>query len=81
MLVSQEKTRYECGVALAASIEILKMPKITNNQHWLLESESQADKFYDIVVTEEGTTCNCPDYELRNVVCKHCFAVIVKEGK
>lgn len=80
MLVWQQKTRYERGVALAASHEILKMPKITNNQHWLVESESQADLYFDVEETEEGIKCNCPDYELRDVVCKHCFAVIVKEG-
>jgi hypothetical protein len=58
MLVSQEKTRYEYGVALAASTEILKMPKLTNNPHWLVESEGLADKYYDVMETEEGMTCN-----------------------
>lgn len=42
---------------------------------WFMQSESQADKTYTVVPTENGDTCDCQNYARRGGPCKHALAV------
>ena len=36
-----------------------------------VQSETHADTIYEV----QDKTCNCPDFERRQLPCKHCYAV------
>ena len=45
-----------------------------DNTSYKVNSQS-SDKQYDIISTEHGWTCSCPDHRFRHVCCKHIHAV------
>lgn len=68
-------TRYERAQVIAAD-RIVR--KVTGSVLWKVESQSKPGFFYNVVErSEEGLTCDCPDFTVRNEVCKHCYAVII----
>lgn len=71
-------TRYERGQIVAETREIRNIP-----QSCLVKVESQftRGKFYNVILRkdEEGISCDCPDYEQRHELCKHCYAVIISQ--
>lgn len=71
--------RYERGVELASQNEIIKMPKLSNNQHWLVASESVVYKYCDVSENKELiVVCDCPDYKFHGAFCKHIHAILIK---
>jgi len=48
--------------------------KRIDNNFYQVKSQS-LDSWYDVVSTETGFVCNCPDHQGRKVKCKHIFAV------
>lgn len=57
------------GMRIAATIPILK-----KGESWLVPSESR-NGYYKVSAKDDGYTCDCPDYELRQKKCKHQWAV------
>ncbi|WP_299291243.1 DDE-type integrase/transposase/recombinase [Nitrosopumilus sp.] len=55
-----------------------KQDQITriDEDHYLVKSQSN-NKQYDVIATENGWTCTCPDHCFRQVCCKHIHAVEV----
>lgn len=43
--------------------------------HHVVRSQSEQAKTYDVVQTESGLTCTCPDYQHRGTRCKHIHSV------
>ena len=67
-------SRLEHGVWIAVNRRIV--PHKDGNA-WFVQSESHADFFYK--VTEDGH-CECPDNALFNHICKHVYAIMVKDA-
>src|SRR5918995_5840886 len=64
------KTRIEKGE------ELFKLNHINRiNEHLYKVKSQSCNKFYDIISTELGWKCNCPDNTFRNVKCKHICAI------
>lgn len=61
--------RQQRGVEIAARSRIQK-----RGDCWIVPSQSLAGS-YQVTMGADGPRCTCPDFELRGVVCKHCFAV------
>ena len=58
--------------------EIANLPNQINridDLTYKVESQSLKDLQYDVVSTELGWLCSCPDSMYRQVKCKHIFAV------
>ncbi len=49
--------------------------KRLNASHYTIKSQSLKHRSYDVLLTESGWVCECPDSVYRNVKCKHVFAV------
>src|SRR5450759_427495 len=64
-------TREDRGKAIAEKDGQIK--RIDDNTY-KVKSQSR-DTFYNVVSTEIGWKCNCPDHTSRGVKCKHIFAV------
>lgn len=60
-------TREFRGLELAARAKIEH-----RRSYWYVPSASHEGGYK---VSNEGTECSCPDYETRQLFCKHCFAV------
>ena len=45
-----------------------------DSTHYFVKSQSSNGR-YDVISTESGWTCSCPDHRLRQVCCKHIHAV------
>lgn len=60
-------TREFKGLELAARAKIEQ-----RHSYWYVPSASHEGGYK---VNNEGTECSCPDYEERQLFCKHCFAV------
>src|SRR5258706_10357681 len=60
-------TREFRGLELAAKARIEQ-----RKTYWYVPSASHDGGYR---VNNEGTECSCPDYETRQLFCKHCFAV------
>jgi transposase-like protein len=48
--------------------------KRINEHHYTVNSQS-SEKIYDIISTESGFSCSCPDHTFRKVCCKHIHSV------
>ena len=69
--------REQRGLEIAARMRISR-----GSTGWIVPSQNGNGK-YLVKVEPEVTKCNCPDYELRKLPCKHIFAVqivIRREG-
>ncbi|MGQ0605949.1 MAG: hypothetical protein ACT4OD_03210 [Candidatus Nitrosotenuis sp.] len=47
-----------------------------DDSHYKVKSQT-VDTEYDIVATEKGWICSCPDHTFRHLCCKHIHAVEV----
>ncbi|WP_042683962.1 DDE-type integrase/transposase/recombinase [Candidatus Nitrosotenuis chungbukensis] len=47
-----------------------------DDSHYRVKSQT-INTWYDVIVTENGWNCNCPDHTYRQVCCKHIHAVEV----
>lgn len=68
------KSRFERGQVVATTSEIRK---ISHSCLIKVESQSVKGKFYNVVLRADGLSCDCPDFTVRQEVCKHCWAVII----
>jgi len=48
--------------------------KKIDNYTYKVKSQS-SDKWYDVISTESGFVCSCPDAKFRKVICKHSIAL------
>lgn len=48
--------------------------KRIDSHHYTVNSQN-SQKIYDIISTESGFSCSCPDHQFRKVCCKHIHAV------
>ena len=59
--------REERGLAIAAKYNLTK-----KGDAWLVPSQSENGEKYTVI---PGTKCSCPDHDVRQVKCKHIWAV------
>ena len=62
--------RQERGLAIARTATITKRDRGT----WIVPSQSNKGR-YAVTISKEGKFCTCPDFELRQLPCKHVYAV------
>ncbi len=62
--------REQKALVIAATSKIEKR----GTETWIVPSQSQGGK-YAVTITAEGKACTCPDFELRQLPCKHVMAV------
>lgn len=62
--------REQKALVIAATSKIEKR----GSETWIVPSQSQRGK-YAVTITAEGKACTCPDFELRQLPCKHVMAV------
>lgn len=61
------------GKEIAAKPDQIK--RIDDNWYQVKAQSLKKESWYDVVITERGITCDCPDFQWRKVKCKHAFAV------
>lgn len=54
--------------------ELVNHVKRIDNHAYQVKSQS-SNNYYDVIATESGWSCSCPDFTYRQVKCKHQFAV------
>ena len=71
-MTPQTNPREERGkkIALNPHVQIIRL----NDYHYKVKSQT-TKREYDVVSTESGFLCNCPDHKFRKVCCKHIHAV------
>lgn len=67
-----EQRREDRGVEMIANDTEIKQ---INDSIYQVPSQTMKDKFYQVVNVGEEWECECPDFEFRNVICKHIYAV------
>lgn len=75
------KNRFMRGEAIVKANHLRKIPKVTKWQLWKVQSETTPGKTYNVV--DKGGDfyeCDCPDFQQRNVICKHVYACIISEA-
>lgn len=65
--------RQEHGKEIAEKPDQIK--RIDNNWYQVKSQSLGYDSWYDVVSTETGLVCDCPDHQWRKTKCKHIFAV------
>ena len=65
-----DEGRTERGRAMAATKKIRRKGPL-----WMVPSASHAGTYVVDIASEDGPTCTCPDFELRQARCKHIHAV------
>src|ERR1700691_5802937 len=63
------EARQQRGMEIAATTRIVK-----KGDQWAVPSQSLNGK-YTVTKNADGYQCTCPDHELRQIKCKHAFAV------
>lgn len=53
--------------------------KQIDNHTFQVKSQS-SEKWYDVISTESGFICSCPDSRFRNTLCKHSISVEISQG-
>jgi len=61
--------RQQRGLEIAATAKIQKQ-----GDAWVVPSQSLRGS-YTVTMADDGSECTCPDFELRQQVCKHVYAV------
>ena len=60
----------------AKGYEIAKTNKVVQkNGKWLVPSQTNPNKTYEVVLRLDNATCTCEDYKERGIRCKHIFSV------
>lgn len=65
--------REQSGMEIATKPNHIK--RIDENLYHVKSQSPKNDSWYEIVSTEGGFVCNCPDSQWREVKCKHVYAV------
>jgi transposase-like protein len=66
-------TREESGKQIAEKPDQIK--RIDENWYQVKSQSLKFDSWYDVVFTETGLVCDCPDNQWRKAKCKHIYAV------
>lgn len=69
--MTETNPRQEKGKEIAQKQDQIKR---ISDGHYLVNSQTQ-DKQYDVIATEKGWVCSCPDHTFRQVCCKHIHSV------
>lgn len=69
--------REQRGQHIAATCKIIQERRITD-QRFIVPSSSQDGQKYKVVFKDGHETCTCPDFEEREMRCKHIYAVLFK---
>lgn len=71
-LMKQDNNRQESGkeIALNPNQQILRI-----NDHLYHVKSQTTKREYDVISTESGWICTCPDHQFRKICCKHIHAV------
>lgn len=65
----------ETELRQAKGLEIAKTGKIRlEGRYWRVPSQN-INKYYEVIFRLDKSECNCPDYQERQIKCKHIFAV------
>jgi transposase-like protein len=65
--------RKEDGRKIAEQPDQIK--RVSDNWYQVKAQSLKFESWYDVVFTEMGLVCDCPDFQWRNIKCKHCYAV------
>lgn len=65
--------REEQGKQIAETPDQIK--RIDDNWYQVKSQSLSFDSWYDVIATEKGFVCICPDHKWRKAKCKHIFAV------
>src|SRR6267143_455071 len=68
-----ENKREEKGKEIAQKPDQVK--RIDDNWYQVKSQSLSYDSWYDVVFTETGIVCDCPDNQWRKAKCKHIYAV------
>jgi transposase-like protein len=52
-----------------------QIKRVADNWYQVKAQSLKKESWYDVVFTETGLVCDCPDFQWHNVQCKHCYAV------
>src|ERR1700729_2712538 len=63
--------RKQRGIQIAAIARIERKGRV----YYVPSVTNPRPTKYEVAVLSSGTTCNCPDFEIRGCKCKHIFAV------
>ncbi len=69
-------TREDRGRAIAETKDQICR---VDGHHYTVKSQSNTDKVYDVISTERGWDCSCPDPQFRRVCCKHIHGVEISK--
>lgn len=61
------------GMEISSKPDQIK--RIDDNWYQVKAQSLQKESWYDVVSTERGLVCDCPDHQWRKVKCKHIWAV------
>jgi transposase-like protein len=67
----ESNPRQERGIEIANKQDQIKR---VSDGYYLVKSQTK-NKQYDVIATEKGWECSCPDHIFRNVCCKHIHSV------
>ncbi|WP_245871566.1 DDE-type integrase/transposase/recombinase [Candidatus Nitrosotenuis aquarius] len=73
LMKSDNNTRQEKGKALAEKPNQIR--RIDDNWYQVRSQSLKHESWYDVVQTETGFVCDCPDHQWRKVKCYHIYAV------
>lgn len=71
--MQDENSRKESGLKIAENSDQIK--RIDENWYQVKSQSLGYDSWYDVISTENGLVCDCPDHQWRKIKCKHIFAV------
>jgi len=65
--------REEKGKEIASKPDQIK--RIDDNWYQVKSQSLSKQSWYDVIITEKGYVCDCPDHQMRHYVCHHIHAV------
>jgi transposase-like protein len=69
----EENVREHDGKEIATKPNQVK--RIDENWYQVKAQSLEKESWYDVVITEKGLVCDCPDFQWRQHKCKHVYAV------
>lgn len=65
---------------LGKALDLLSNVTFTTENTGMVQSQNDPSKQYSFVLSDDGRhTCSCPDYQFRQMVCKHLRSAILKQ--
>jgi len=78
-MINKEKIKLENLRKIRAYSILAKgdMPKVVDNTTWIIPSQNNPDRTYNVWKEHGGWHCSCPDHQETGLLCKHIQAVIL----